>query len=809
MSIAALVAFSGVFVLGVIFAFLGSIKLKLAKMLMIDDAKAGALFSAVMLSCLVASLIVGPLTDILGYRLIAIIGFGLSGVSVWLLSLARSYRAALISCLVLGVAAMCVNTVGNVLGPTILFSGQYPARASNLLNIFFGMGTLLTPLVLALLLGRLGFGISLGFIGVILFVPIALPAFATFPPPGEGFDVYASLALLGNPAVLLGGFGLFCSIAIQSSLAGFVTTYLKTYRFSDEKAGLLLSAFWLALILARVVVAAVPTDMDPAIMTPVLAAVMAAAIGGMIMAQSRGVSVACTLLAGLALGPIFPTIVGVSLIKTNAIPLGTAGSVFGLIFAMGLCGGIVVPTLVGKYAVRMGILHGFKIVLAVSLALVLISGALFFAPAVEAEMPEEALDEEALPAPVIPGVIGDEAQVEDVMESSARPALKDGRVYVDGEHVFLKIARTLRDFGQEKFCDELIEDLDTLREKGYNTVGLTAYWHHFDRTGDGSIDVSPAPLLRLIDAIRERGMFVGFAVETYGVGGGLLPAGFWEEHPDAVAVNSEGREVSDTEYGFGSTVPTLFSQEYLAASRAFMRNIISELDASKILYLETTVEPQYIGNQEIDFSRHARLAYESWLRDKDMEGPDWPESFPVPEAFTKDPVWNRFRAEALADWVNGDAEVMREAADADVLIAVDYLETGGPEMYRRLGDSKTFLRSLVCADVIQVNWHWHLGVRAPNDIAYENVYAVMEETGREWAIAEHMTLNGSDFKPEEVPDLLRNALRQGTRFSWDFVNVAPNTDDPFAMYHNDWSPKPVMAVVDDNWEEWLSEIYER
>lgn len=392
--------------------------------------------------------------------------------------------------------------------------------------------------------------------------------------------------------------------------------------------------------------------------------------------------------------------------------------------------------------------------------------------------------------------------------ATSRPELKDGRVYVDGEHVFLKVAKTLHDFGQANFCDRLIEDLDILQEKHYNTIALTAYWHHFDRTGDGTVDVSTEPLRRLINAIRERGMFVGFAVETYGVGGGTLPDRFWRQYPDAVAINGAGKPVSDTEYGFGATVPTLFSPDYLKASRAFIRNITAALDTDQILYFETTVEPQFIGNQDIDFSDHARAAYEKWLTENNADGPSWPESFPVDESFTRHPVWNRFRAEALADWVNRDAAVFREVAGPDAWIAVDYLETGGLEMYRRNGDSKTFLRKLTCADIIQVNWHWHLGNRSPNDIAYENVRAVMKETDRNWAIAEHMTLNGSDFRPEEVPEILRNALRQGTRFGWDFVNVTANTDDFFAMYHDDWSPKPVMAEVDDNWDAWLTEIYQ-
>ncbi|MBN2308534.1 MAG: beta-galactosidase [Candidatus Hydrogenedentes bacterium] len=381
-------------------------------------------------------------------------------------------------------------------------------------------------------------------------------------------------------------------------------------------------------------------------------------------------------------------------------------------------------------------------------------------------------------------------------------ALRQGRLYVDGEWVFLKIGKPLRNFADAGSVDQLIADLPIIQEKAYNCLELNCYWHHFDPNGDGEIDMSLDPLRRLIDAITARGMFACLSVETYGVGGGTVPAGFWERHPDAIAVNAEGREVRDTEYGFGSAVPSQFAPAYLEASRRYIENLTAALPHEKLLYFETTVEPQYIGNQNIDYSIHARRAYEAWRAKAGGVGPPWPEAFPVPEAFRTDPVWSRFRAEALADWVNGDAAAFRRVAGEDAWIAVDYLETGGPEMPNRNGDSMTFLERLTGVNILQVNWHWHVGRRAPNEVAYRNVAAI----GRDWAVAEHMTLNGSDYRPEEVPAMLRNTLERGTRFGWEFVNLGPGTNAPFSLYNDDWTPKPLMAEVDGRWDAWMAEV---
>lgn len=387
-----------------------------------------------------------------------------------------------------------------------------------------------------------------------------------------------------------------------------------------------------------------------------------------------------------------------------------------------------------------------------------------------------------------------------------RRELIDGRLHVDGRWVFLKIAKPLRNFADPREVQQLIDDLPVLQAKHYNAIEINCYWHHFDRDGDGAPDVSCEPLVQLIDAVAARGMFPCLSVETYGVGGGTVPAGFWKEHPDAVAVNSDGKPVRDTEYGFGSIVPSQFCPAYVEAAHHYIRTLTRAVPHEKLLYFETTVEPQYIGNQWIDFSEHARRAYEAWRAKQSEAAPDWPAAFPVPDAFLNDPRWLRFRAEALAAWVSADAVAFRDVAGKDAWVAVDYLETDGPEMPRRNGDSLTFLRNLRGVDIIQVNWHWHNARRAPNLAAYEHVRSVMRETGEHWAITEHMTLNGSDYAPDVVDDMLRNTLRQGTRFGWEFVNIAAASDDPFSLYHDDWSPKPLMAPVDNAWDQWMREV---
>ncbi|MBA7676370.1 hypothetical protein ES703_84611 [subsurface metagenome] len=55
------------------------------------------------------------------------------------------------------------------------------------------------------------------------------------------------------------------------------------------------------------------------------------------------------LVTGLAFAPMFPTIVGVTFSKYDA---GLYGSIFGIIFSIGLLGSMILPKLIGSLSVN-------------------------------------------------------------------------------------------------------------------------------------------------------------------------------------------------------------------------------------------------------------------------------------------------------------------------------------------------------------------------------------------------------------------------------------------------------------------------
>ena len=232
-------------------------------------------------------------------------------------------------------------------------------------------------------------------IGAVVFVLVILVFLAEFPEPAADFELVASLGLLGTGAVLLGGLSLFCYIGLEVSMAGFVSTYLKDHGLTDEQANKGLSGFWIALIGGRVLAAFLlwVTALDVVYHAPIIPALGIAAaivIYLMVVAQTPKAGVIAVVLTGLVLGPIFPTVVGVTFFKSAAIEAGTAGSVFGWIFAMGLLGATLLPMLIGKLSAEGTIRQSMKAAVVVAVALVVLSGILWLG--VPEADPEEVVD---------------------------------------------------------------------------------------------------------------------------------------------------------------------------------------------------------------------------------------------------------------------------------------------------------------------------------------------------------------------------------------------------------------------------------
>ena len=163
-----IVALMCVFGLGMCFALLGSIGVKLMPRLNIDQSKFGTMISAFMFTCLLASLLMGVVVDKVGFKPVAVFGFIATAACIFILAYGKTFKSCLVPCLLLGFGAMALNTAGNTLIPSILYKGENPAAASNMGNVFFGLGLFLTPLVVSFLFKKVSYEKAVAALGVIV-----------------------------------------------------------------------------------------------------------------------------------------------------------------------------------------------------------------------------------------------------------------------------------------------------------------------------------------------------------------------------------------------------------------------------------------------------------------------------------------------------------------------------------------------------------------------------------------------------------------------------------------------------------------
>ena len=353
-NLTATVALLAVFTLAICFILIGAISEEIKARLGIDNSQVGSLASALFLTSLVVQLFIGVLVDKWGHKPLAIIGFAATSAAIFLLAFAASVKPALLACSLLGIGAMCANTVGNTLIPIVLFEGKEPARASNFGNGFVGLAFVLTPLALGYLM-KLSYTIALCSLGGLVLAFALVSLVPDFPRASTGYKLSQAFKLLAEPPVWAAALALLFYIALEISMNTWIKPLMTEFYGGSQTpnaaryATWVLSLFGLAMAIGRF-----GTSMLKNLtaigtwLIGVLAIVTVLAIITLVLTRSPGLAIAAILIIGLALAPIFPTIVGVTFSKYEP---GLYGSIFGIIFAIGLLGPTTVPKLIGSLSV--------------------------------------------------------------------------------------------------------------------------------------------------------------------------------------------------------------------------------------------------------------------------------------------------------------------------------------------------------------------------------------------------------------------------------------------------------------------------
>ena len=344
----------GMLTFGIVLTILGAVLPSVIERFGIDKAQAGSLFLLMTFAILAASLVFGPMVDRYGYKGMLLLATALIAAGLWGIAFAGSMDTLRLAIVVIGFSGGIVNGGTNALVADISSEGK--GANLNLLGVFFGIGAVGVPFVLATLGEDFAHSTLIAGAGALVLIPFFLMAVTEFPAPKQpqGFPIAAAGKLARDPLLLMMGFMLFLESGMEITVGGWTSTFVKEELAVPERHALvILSLYWLGMMLARLVVGTALRSVQP--VRTVLACIAIGFTAAIVLLNTRDPAVAalCVFMLGVGFAPTFPVILGFIGERYAAL----SGTAFSLAIAMALLGGMLLPWLAGV----IGSAHGMRV----------------------------------------------------------------------------------------------------------------------------------------------------------------------------------------------------------------------------------------------------------------------------------------------------------------------------------------------------------------------------------------------------------------------------------------------------------------
>ncbi len=327
----------------------------------------GNLATGQAIGLVVASLSAGPVIDLKGSKSALLLGLALIVISTAAAPHAGGYAGLLVVYFVLGVGGGIVVT-----GANSLVGAVEPGRrgsALNFLNLFFGLGGIITTLAASYLLGPVALCYA---IAALALVTLAVNVTTKMPSPaGESsFRLSEVPVLLSRPALILLSFFLFLYVACEVGVWNWLKKYLMTVNFPAQTAGGVVSyGFAFGILAGRLVVSKVLSRVPALTVTLAASILMAITTYAMLHLGSNAAITAVVFCAGLSMAPVFPTTLA---IVGDTFPRGAA-TAMGIVITCGWIGLAVSSPLIGMMATASTLRRALLLIPFFSLIMVLVN----------------------------------------------------------------------------------------------------------------------------------------------------------------------------------------------------------------------------------------------------------------------------------------------------------------------------------------------------------------------------------------------------------------------------------------------------
>lgn len=311
----------------------------------LGPAVEGRLFPANFGGFVVGVLACGFLSDRIGRKRVLLGAILVFALALALAGFARTFGAVLVAFVLIGAGGGAMETVASALAADLF--PRKRALILNALQIAFGAGAALSPLLAHRLLAagadwhRLFLAAALA--NLLLLAALARQTVPAAPHPAEALSGAALRAVLTQPAFLSLCLCQALYVGAETGFSSWMPSYFERLPGGAAWAGLVVSAFWVAMTLGRAAVGGGVAGLPLTRLAGGLALLGGAGAALTLIPNTAGAALIGVLATGLFFSGVFSLI----LAEAGERFPHSAGTVFGGVVAAGGVGGAIVPWAVG------------------------------------------------------------------------------------------------------------------------------------------------------------------------------------------------------------------------------------------------------------------------------------------------------------------------------------------------------------------------------------------------------------------------------------------------------------------------------
>lgn len=339
-------ACSGMLIFGVVMTTFGSVLPDLMKTYDLDKVTSGFIASSLSIGIMVGSIFFGHLADRYGFKIILISNICFVVLGLEMLAYSNSQVLLYPAVFFIGLGGGMLNGSTGALVADI--SGQKKGARLSTLGVFFGVGALGMPSILAFFRDYFEVSQIIGLTGIIISTFLIFLVTIRFPSPkhSEGISWSDTKKLITSRGILLASLILLFAAAAETLLANWLSIFLFEAREFSIKNSLYYLSFYMAIFTGgRILLSFILSKYSAIKIT--LYFEFLAIIGCLFLFMSNPIMVTIGIvLMGLGFSPNFPVIMA----YVAELFSDFSGTAFSIILSVGLVGNMAINYLMGYFS---------------------------------------------------------------------------------------------------------------------------------------------------------------------------------------------------------------------------------------------------------------------------------------------------------------------------------------------------------------------------------------------------------------------------------------------------------------------------